>query len=122
MRISLEWLRDWVDVDIDGRALADELTTLGLEVDDVLEAAPGVSGVVVARVDECRPHPNADKLSLCVVFDGTARREVVCGAPNVRAGVKAAYAPVGAALPEGKTIEAATLRGEIGRASCRERV
>lgn len=115
MRVSLEWLRDWVDVGTDGSALAEELTTLGLEVDDVLEAAPGVAGIVVARVEECRPHPNADKLSLCVVFDGATRREVVCGAPNVRAGVTVAYAPVGARLPDGRTIEAAKLRGVVSQ-------
>ncbi len=112
MRVSLEWLRDFVDVDIDGQALADELTTLGLEVDAVLEAAPAFSGVVVAKVLECRPHPNADKLSLCVVDDGQGRVGVVCGAPNVRAGVTAAFARVGAKLPGGLEIRAAKLRGE----------
>jgi phenylalanyl-tRNA synthetase beta chain len=109
----LEWLRDWVAVGTDSPALAEELTTLGLEVDDVVEAAPGLSGIVVARVEQCRAHPNADKLSLCVVYDGATRREVVCGAPNVRAGVTAAYAPVGAKLPDGRTIDPAKLRGIV---------
>lgn len=113
MRVNLEWLRDWVDVDGDGEALAEQLTTLGLEVDEVLDAAPPFAGIVVGRVLECRPHPNADKLSLCIVDDGSGRREVVCGAPNVRAGVNAAFAPVGARLPDGTVIEAATLRGTV---------
>ncbi len=112
MRVNLEWLRDFVNVDVDGQALADELTTLGLEVDDVFEAAPAFSGVVVAKVLECRPHPNADKLSLCVVDDGQGRVGVVCGAPNVRAGITAAFARVGAKLPGGLDIRAAKLRGE----------
>jgi phenylalanyl-tRNA synthetase beta chain len=113
LRVNLEWLRDWVDVDTDGEAVAEQLTTLGLEVDAVLDAAPPFAGIVVGRVLECRPHPNADKLSLCVVDDGTGHREVVCGAPNVRAGVNAAFAPVGARLSDGTVIQAATLRGVV---------
>ncbi|HEX5419944.1 MAG TPA: phenylalanine--tRNA ligase subunit beta [Gammaproteobacteria bacterium] len=113
MQINLEWLRDFVDVDNDGRALAEELTTLGLEVDSVTSAAPPVSGIVVAKVLECRPHPNADKLSLCVVDDGAGQHPVVCGAPNVRAGIAAPFAPVGARLPDGTLIKAAKLRGIV---------
>src|SRR5690606_18068885 len=104
-------LRDWVDVDNDGARLAEELTTAGLEVDEVLPASPAFEGVVVARVVECKPHPNADKLSLCVVDDGRGRYDVVCGAPNVASGVVAAFAPVGAKLPDGTVIAAAKLRG-----------
>jgi phenylalanyl-tRNA synthetase beta chain len=111
VRVNLEWLRDWVDVDDDGERLAEELTTAGLEVDSVLAAAPPFDGVVVGRVVECRPHPRADRLSLCLVDDGRGRHEVVCGAPNVRADVTVAFAPVGSKLPDGTVIVAAELRG-----------
>jgi len=113
VRINLEWLREWVDVDADGAGLAEELTTAGLEVDDVVPAGPSLDGVVVGHVVECRPHPNADKLSLCVVDDGAGRHEVVCGAPNVEQGVKAPFARPGAVLPGGAVITPAELRGVV---------
>ena len=115
MRVNLEWLREWVDVGNDGVALADELTTAGLEVDAVLPAAPPFEGVVVAKVVECERHPGADKLSRCVVDDGRGRHEVVCGAPNVRAGVTAVFAPVGAMLPNGSVVTEAEFRGVASR-------
>ncbi|HEX7080265.1 MAG TPA: phenylalanine--tRNA ligase subunit beta [Gammaproteobacteria bacterium] len=111
MRVNLEWLSEWVGVDGDADRLAEDLTTAGLEVDAVLPAAPPLEGVVVAEVVECAPHPNADKLSVCIVDDGAGRHEVVCGAPNVRAGVKAAFARVGTRLPGGTTIAEAAFRG-----------
>lgn len=111
MRVNLEWLREWVDVDADSSRLAEELTTAGLEVDDVLPAGPQLDGVVVGQVIECRHHPEAEQLTLCVVDDGEARREVVCGAPNVAAGVKAPFARPGAVLPDGIAIKVAEIRG-----------
>jgi phenylalanyl-tRNA synthetase beta chain len=111
MRVNLEWLREWVDVDADGARLAEELTTAGLEVDAVLPAGPTLEGVVIGHVVACKPHPGADKLSICVVDDGQGRHEVVCGAPNVAAGVKAPFARPGAALPGGAVISAAPVRG-----------
>lgn len=113
MRINLEWLQEWVDIDQDGARLAEELTTAGLEVDEVLPAGPTLDGIVVGHVVECRLHPNADKLSLCVVDDGESRHEVVCGAPNVATGVKAPYARPGAKLPDGTVIAATELRGIV---------
>ena len=115
MRINLEWLREWVVVDGDGASLAEELTTAGLEVDEVLPAGPALDGVVVGHVIECKPHPNADKLSVCVVDDGAGRHEVVCGAPNVARGVKAPFARPGARLPCGAVIAATELRGVVSR-------
>ena len=111
MRVNLEWLREWVDVDADGARLAEELTTSGLEVDEVAPAGPALDHVVVGHVVECRPHPSADKLTVCIVDDGDARREVVCGAPNVVVGVKAPYARPGAVLPGNVVIAAAEIRG-----------
>ena len=88
----------------------------GLEVEEVTRGAPPFSGVVVAQVLEVAKHPNADRLSLCKVDAGTgALLDIVCGAPNVRAGMKVPCAPVGAKLPGegGKPFEikAAKMRG-----------
>lgn len=113
MRVNVQWLRDWVDLETDPQTLADELTTVGLEVDAVLPVAEPLDGVVVGRIVELAPHPQADRLSLCVVDDGEARHEVVCGAPNAAAGLTAPYARVGARLPGGQLVEAAEFRGAI---------
>ena len=102
---------DWIDIDVDAHALADELTTAGLEVDAVLPVAEPLDGIVVGRIIELAQHPNADLLSLCLVDDGQDRHEVVCGAPNVAAGLNVPFAPVGASLPGGRRIEAAEFRG-----------
>ena len=111
MKINLEWLREWVEFESSADVLADELTVAGLEVDGVARAAPSLAGIVVAEVRGVRPHPDADRLSLCAVFDGTSELEIVCGAPNVRDGVKVPLAPVGVRLPGGQKIRAAKIRG-----------
>jgi phenylalanyl-tRNA synthetase beta chain len=110
MRVNLEWLRDWVEL-ADAERVAADLTTSGLEV-DALERLPAVDrAIVVAEVLAVDRHPNADKLKVCVVDDGAGQHQVVCGAPNVAAGIKVPFARVGAKLPNGKTIGAAELRG-----------
>jgi len=112
MRVNLEWLRDWVELDGDAERAAADLTTSGLEVESVERAwVTGVEGVVVGQVETVARHPNADRLSVCTVNDGAERLQVVCGAPNVAAGIKVPFARVGATLPGGKTIGAAELRG-----------
>lgn len=111
MRVNLEWLREWVDVDLDGLAVAELLTTAGLEVDSVIELSKGLDGIVVGRVDRVDQHPNADKLMVCRVSDGKHSYDVVCGAPNVCEGIRVPFAPVGATIPGGKRIEATKLRG-----------
>jgi phenylalanyl-tRNA synthetase beta chain len=100
-----------VDIDVDANALAELLTTAGLEVDSVLPAAALCDGIVVARVVDRQPHPDADRLSVCTVDAGASRHQVVCGAPNAAAGICAPFAPVGATLPGGQRIKAAKLRG-----------
>jgi phenylalanyl-tRNA synthetase beta chain len=112
MRFNMEWLRDWVDIEFSAEQTAAELTNAGLEVDAVRDAAPGLSDLVVAEIRAIRPHPNADRLSLCTVFDGAQTHEVVCGAPNVAVGIKIPFAPVGARLPDGLKIKSARIRGE----------
>ena len=106
------WLRAFVNPDLDTDALAHRLTMAGLEVEGTAPAAPPFSGVVVARIQEIAPHPNADKLRVCQVDDGSgATLQIVCGAPNAAAGIKVPLARVGAELPGGMKIGKAKMRG-----------
>jgi phenylalanyl-tRNA synthetase beta chain len=111
VKLSEHWLRDWVRPELDTDALVAQLSMAGLEVDGVEAAAPPFSGVVVGEVLEVEAHPDADKLRVCRVTDGDETLTVVCGAPNVAAGMKAAWAKVGAVLPEDFRIGRAKLRG-----------
>ena len=111
MRISTEWLQEWVDLELTPEALAEELTTAGLEVDSVTVATPPAATIVVAEILEVQPHPNADRLVLCRVSDGADTRTIVCGAPNVAVGIKVPYAPIGSTLPGGLKIKRAKIRG-----------
>jgi len=110
MRVNIDWLRDWVRLDGTAEAVADDLTAAGLEVDSIEPAGEAFSNVVVASVLSTERHPNADRLSVCRVDDGHGTHQVVCGAPNVAAGIKVPFARVGAMLPGGKAIGAAKLR------------
>ncbi|MBI1865946.1 MAG: phenylalanine--tRNA ligase subunit beta, partial [Nitrospirae bacterium] len=101
MRLSLNWLREFVDITVSPEELAHRLTMAGFEVEGIHRMGEGIGDVVVAEILSVRRHPNADKLSLCEVSDGSARFAVVCGAPNVRAGAKAPLARPGASLPGG---------------------
>ncbi|HUF20280.1 MAG TPA: phenylalanine--tRNA ligase subunit beta, partial [Burkholderiales bacterium] len=89
MKFSEAWLRSLVDPGVDLDTLLARLTMAGLEVESVDAVSEPFSGVVVARVLSAAPHPNADKLSVCVVDDGEGHHGVVCGAPNVRPGLVA---------------------------------
>ena len=112
MRISFAWLNDWVDAGCDSTTLAARLTMSGIEVEAVESAAGDFEGVVVGEVLAVERHPDADKLTVCqVAGGGPARLQVVCGAPNVRAGMKAPLAPEGARISGGVVIRRAKLRG-----------
>ena len=111
MKFSEQWLRTLVNPQVGRDELVARLSMAGLEVDAVEPVAGEFSGVVVGEVLECGQHPNADKLSLCVVSDGEQQVNVVCGAPNARAGLKVAFAKVGAVLPGDFKIKKAKLRG-----------
>ena len=112
MKFSEHWLRTLVDPPLDSAALAHRLTMAGLEVEERTPAAPPFSGVVVARVLEVARHPNADRLTVCTVDAGQrSPLAVVCGAPNVVAGMTTACALVGAKLPDAVEIRAASVRG-----------
>jgi phenylalanyl-tRNA synthetase beta chain len=112
MLVSLKWLKDYIDVETAPEELADRLTMAGLEVDEIRTLSPRFSGVVVAKILSVRPHPNADKLSLCDVTDGAQTYPIVCGAKNIHPGDIVALAKIGAIIPGGYTIKSTTLRGE----------
>ena len=119
MKISEQWLRQWVNPNNSSEQLAEQLTMAGLEIDDRYAVARPFSGVVVGEVISVEPHPDADKLRVTQVNIGTTEHlQIVCGAPNVRAGMKAPVATVGAVLPSaddnnstGFHITASELRG-----------
>ncbi|GGY44013.1 phenylalanine--tRNA ligase beta subunit [Bacterioplanes sanyensis] len=111
MKFSEQWLREWVQPDISTQELVDQVTMAGLEVDDVEPVAGEFSGVVVGEVLTREQHPDADKLSLCQVSDGQETFQIVCGAPNVRVGLKIPFAKLGAVLPGNFKIKKAKLRG-----------
>ncbi|MDQ2069215.1 phenylalanine--tRNA ligase subunit beta [Natronospira bacteriovora] len=116
MRVSENWLKEWVDHGLDTQALADRLTMAGLEVDAIEPAAGEFSNVVVGHVTAVEPHPDADKLRVCQVEDGSGETHtVVCGAPNVHQGMRAPFARIGAVLPGGMKIKKARLRGVESR-------
>ena len=114
MKVNESWLREWVDPGVGVAELAEQLTRAGLEVESVEPATSpgGFSGVVVGEVLESRPHPNADRLKLCVVGTGSGDPvEVVCGAPNARAGMKGALARPGSRIAGGVKVRRAKIRG-----------
>jgi phenylalanyl-tRNA synthetase beta chain len=111
MIISEQWLRTWVSPQVTTDALSHKLTMIGLEVDSIKGAAEAFSGVVVAQIIEAEQHPDADKLRVCTVNAGDETVQIVCGAPNARAGLVAPLAKVGAVLPGNFKIKKAKLRG-----------
>ncbi|MDI6854225.1 MAG: phenylalanine--tRNA ligase subunit beta [Deltaproteobacteria bacterium] len=111
MRLSLNWLSEFVDVGVAPEELAEKLTLAGFEVEAVEKYAPDFSGVVVAKVTKVEPHPQADRLVITEVDDGRRTYRVVCGAPNVTAGTLYAFAPPGAIISGKREIKAVKLRG-----------
>ncbi|MGO3343869.1 MAG: phenylalanine--tRNA ligase subunit beta [Marinomonas sp.] len=110
MKISENWLREWVNPNISSDDLVAQITLAGLEVDEVLPVAAEFTGVVVGEIISAEPHPNADKLQVCQVTDGAEQFQVVCGAPNARAGIKIPFAKIGAVLGVDFKIKKAKLR------------
>lgn len=112
MLFSEEWLRHYINPDLSTEELAESLTMAGLEVEEVSSIAPAFTGVVVAKVLECVDHENSDHLHVCQVDAGTGEiLQIVCGAPNVKAGVKVPCATIGAILPGDFKIKKAKMRG-----------
>ncbi|HLF14010.1 MAG TPA: phenylalanine--tRNA ligase subunit beta [Bacteroidota bacterium] len=119
MRVSRNWLNNYVALGLTDSELAERLTMAGLEVESFESQADNLTGIVVGEVRSVESHPNARKLTVCRVFDGKRETQVVCGAPNVAAGLKIAFAPEGISVrrnqhdPEGGplTIGRVSLRG-----------
>jgi phenylalanyl-tRNA synthetase beta chain len=105
MKFTLSWLKDHLDTSASLSEIADKLVALGLEVEGIEDPSQALKGFVVAHVVEAGRHPNADRLSLCYAdIGGREKVQVVCGAPNVRAGMKVAFAPVGVVIPASGTV------------------
>ena len=114
MKISESWLREWVNPDMDIEALGHQLTMLGHEVNGIEHDGAEISQIVIAELIEVQRHPDADKLSICKVNDGSGDLiDVVCGAPNVFAGMKACFAKPGVTLPNGMKLKKAKIRGVV---------
>jgi len=113
MKLSLNWLREYLPaLDRSPEEIADALIFTGVEVEGVQVHGAGIEKVVVAQIESFQPHPNADRLSVCRVLDGSnVPRQIVCGAKNFRAGDKVPLALPGAVLPDGTKIKASKLRG-----------
>ncbi|NQD92622.1 phenylalanine--tRNA ligase subunit beta [Pseudomonas sp. CrR25] len=111
MKFSEQWLRTWVNPQVSRDELVARLSMAGLEVDSVTPAAGEFSGIVVGEVLATEQHPDADKLRVCQVSNGAETFQVVCGAPNVRPGLKIPFAMIGAELPGDFKIKKAKLRG-----------
>ena len=113
MQFPESWLRHFVNpADLTTEDLSHKLTMAGLEVEETQPVAPWFEGIVAARIDTVEPHPNADKLRVCRVDDGTGQTlQIVCGAPNAAAGMTVPLARVGATMPDGVQIRIAKMRG-----------
>ncbi len=110
MKVTVQWLKQYVDFDWSVDELAERLTMLGLEVEGIQKVGGGMEGVVVAQVLSREKHPNADRLSLCRVFDGKEERQIVCGASNFQAGDKVALILPGYSLPAAPGEKPLTIR------------
>ena len=112
MKFAESWLREWVDPKLDVEALAEQLTMAGHEVNSIESEGKELKGVVIAEVVTVARHPNADRLSVCQVSTGKGKPvEVVCGAPNVVAGMKSPLAAPGVRLPDGTKLSRSRIRG-----------
>ncbi len=112
MKFTLSWLKQHLQTTASVDQLADKLTAIGLEIESVTGLAASLHGFCVAHVTSAGPHPNADRLRLCMVDTGRETLQVVCGAPNARAGMKAVFAPAGVTIPAtGMVLKASKIRG-----------
>ncbi|HEY8871954.1 MAG TPA: phenylalanine--tRNA ligase subunit beta [Stellaceae bacterium] len=104
MKTTLSWLKTHLDTEAGVAAIAERLVMLGHDVESVADRAAGLAGFIVARVISAEPHPNADRLRVCIVDTGSAQVQVVCGAPNARAGMKGVFGPAGVRIPKTATV------------------
>ena len=111
MKLSMNFLKDYIDIDVPVKALAEDMTRVGNEYDaagDLIEA----TNLVIGEIKECSEHPDSDHLHVCMVDCGEGElRQIVCGAPNARKGIKVIVALPGAELPGDLTIKQGFIRG-----------
>lgn len=113
MRFTLSWLKRFINLNLTASELAEKLTQLGHEVEEITNSAEALEPFIIAEIKEATPHPDADKLRCCQVYDGKQMIKIVCGAANARAGIKVVLAPLGTKIPtNGMVIKAATIRGQ----------
>jgi len=115
MKLSLNWLKDYVDIEMSSHELGHLLTMAGLEMEGIEAAGQSLDGIVVARILETEPHPKADRLFVCHVDTGKEKVQVVCGAPNLEKGELVPFASAGVKLPDGTVIKENQIRGEISK-------
>jgi phenylalanyl-tRNA synthetase beta chain len=117
MKFTLSWLKDHLDTDADASTITDKLTSIGLEVESVEDSGARLKDFIVAYVISAKKHPNADKLKLCMVDDGSGSPiQVVCGAPNAHIGMKGVFARPGVVIPvSGDVLKIGTIRGVESR-------
>ncbi|MFC2088341.1 phenylalanine--tRNA ligase subunit beta [Calditrichota bacterium] len=111
MRVSYNWLKDYVDFDLTAIELAEKLTMSGFEVEEIIPTLQKFNNIIVGQVLSCKKHPDADKLSICEVKIPGDTLNVICGAPNVAEKQKIAFAQIGVTLPAGIKIKKAKIRG-----------
>ena len=112
MKFTLSWLAEHLETEVAVPEMVERLTMLGLEVGTAIDRAEGLRGFTVGRVVEAKPHPDADRLSVCTVDTGSGTVDVVCGAPNARTGMKGVFAPVGSFVPgTGMKLKKTKIRG-----------
>jgi len=115
MKLSLNWLKDYVDVEMPPDELGELLTMTGLEVEGIEAVGQGLDDIVVAKILSLRPHPEADQLFTCKVDTGNENVPVVCGAPNLKEGQLAPLALPGTRLPDGTVVKESRIRGELSK-------
>jgi phenylalanyl-tRNA synthetase beta chain len=116
MKFTLSWLKDHLETDADASAISDKLTAIGLEVEAIEDAGARLKDFSVAEIATAEKHPNADKLRLCMVNTGSETLQIVCGAPNARAGLKAVLAKPGTVIPStGQALKIGAIRGVESR-------
>lgn len=115
MRVSYQWLRDYVNIDISPEDLAERLTMAGIAVEAVVPPVEGLEKILVGKILDVDRHPDSDHLMLCRVDTGSDVIQIICGAPNVRAGVCVPVALPGTILPGGMKVEAREIRGQTSQ-------
>lgn len=112
MKFTLNWLKQFLETDANLQEISEKLTAIGLEVEEITDKTSDLADFKIAQIMDAQPHPDADKLRVCKVNTGEEQIQIVCGAPNARAGINVVLAPVGSIIPtNGMKIRASKIRG-----------